>query len=73
MQDKCKVDMNSYMASNVSYFHSHLDYFQNQPLGLRPNTNRKTMALRTLTTIGPFSFIMCEDLREYKFIKIAFG
>ena len=35
--------------------------------------NRETMALRTLTTVGLFYFIMCEDLHEYKFIEIAFG
>jgi hypothetical protein len=26
--------------------------------------NRETVALQTLTTVGLFYFIMCEDLRE---------
>jgi hypothetical protein len=31
------------------------------------------MALRTLTAVGLFYFIMCEDPHEWKFIEIAFG
>jgi hypothetical protein len=54
-------------------FHGHLDYFQNSFLGGRPNTNRETMALQALTTVGLFYLIMCEDPRELKFIEIAFG
>jgi hypothetical protein len=38
MQDRCKVYMNSYMISNGSCFHGHLNYFQKPPLGGRPNT-----------------------------------
>ena len=55
-------------------FHDHLDYFQKPPLGGRPNTKLGDMALRTLTTIDLFYFIMCEDLHEnLKFIEKAFG
>ena len=47
-------------------FHGHLDYFPRPPLGGRPNTNNhwETLALRTLTTVGLFYFIMCEDQHE---------
>ena len=34
--------------------HGHSDYCQKPPLGGRLNTNRETMALRTLTTIVLF-------------------
>ena len=46
-------------------FHGHLDYFQNSPLGGRPNTKRGDhMALRMLRTVDLFYFAMCEDLHE---------
>jgi hypothetical protein len=46
-------------------FHGHLDYSQKPPLGGRPNTKPGDhMALRTLTTVELFYFIMCEDLHE---------
>ena len=64
MEDGCKVYMDSYMASNGSRFHGHMDYFQEPPLGGSPDTNRETMALRTLTTVGLFYFITCEDPHE---------
>ena len=38
MHDGCKVHMDSYMASNGSCVHGHLDYFQKPPLGGKPNT-----------------------------------
>ena len=38
MQDGCKVYMDSYVASNGSCVHAHLDYFQKPPLGGRANT-----------------------------------
>ena len=38
-------------------FHGHLDYFQEPPLGDRPNTEiQETMAPQTLTTIDLFYF-----------------
>ena len=36
--------------------HGHLDYFQNSPLGDRPNTKLRTMTLWTLTTVDLFYF-----------------
>jgi hypothetical protein len=45
----------------------HLDYFQKPPLGGRPQCltqNRETMTLQTLTTVGLFDFIMCENPHE---------
>ena len=45
-------------------FHGHFGYFPKPPLGGRPNTKPETMAFRTLTTVGLFYFIMCEDPHE---------
>ena len=58
MQDGSKVYVDSYVASNGSCVHGHLDYFPKQPLGGRPNTNRETMALQALTALVLFYFIM---------------
>ena len=63
MQDGCKIYMDSYMASNGSCFVVTWTIFKNHLLG-RPNTNRETMALQTLTTVFFFYFIMCEDPHE---------
>ena len=52
-------------------FHGHLDYFQKSSLGGQTQ-NQETMALRTLTTVGLFYFIMSKDLPEQRFIKIPF-
>ena len=54
-------------------FHGHLDYFQNHLLEVGLTQNQDTMALRTLTTVDWYYFIMGEDLHEWKIIKIAFG
>ena len=47
-------------------FHGHVDYFQKtttwREVGL--TEDQETMVLRTLTTIGSFHFIMCEDPHE---------
>jgi hypothetical protein len=64
MQDGCKV----YMASNGPF-----SIFKNHRLEVGLIQNRETMALRMLTTVDLFYFIMCEDPHEYKFIEIAFG
>ena len=46
-------------------FHGHLDYFfKNHLLEVGLTQNQEIMALRTLTTVGLFYFIMCEDLHE---------
>ena len=65
MQDGCKVYMDSYMASNGSCFMVTWIIFKNHLLKVGLTENRETiMALRTLTTLDLFNFIMCEDLRE---------
>ena len=38
--------------------------FQNHHLEARLTQTRETTALQTLTTVGLFYFIMCEDMRE---------
>ena len=47
-------------------FRDHLDYpiFKNHLFEVGLTQNRETMALRKLTTIDLFYFIMCEDLHE---------
>ena len=54
-------------------FHGHLDYFQKPSLVGRPNTKLWDHGTRTLTTVGLFYFIVCEDPHDYKFIEVAFG
>ena len=73
MQDGCKVYMDSYMASNGSCFMVTWIIFKNHLLEVGLIQNWETTALRTLTTVGLFYFIMREDLHEQKFIEIAFG
>jgi hypothetical protein len=73
MQDRCKVYMDSYMASSGPCFMATSNVFQNHLLEVGLTRNWKTMALRTLTTIDLFYFIMCEDPHEWKFNEIAFG
>ena len=73
MQDGCEVCMNSYMASNGPCFMVTWIIFENHLLEVGLTQNRETMALRMLTTVDLFYFIMCEDPHEYKFIEIAFG
>ena len=59
-----KVYMDSYMASNGSCFMVTWIVFKNHLLEVGLTQNRETMALRTLTTVDLFYFIMCEDLHE---------
>jgi hypothetical protein len=73
MQDGCKVYMDSYMASNGLCFMVTWTIFQNHFLEVDLTQNRKTMALRTLTTVHSFDFIMREDPHEEKFINLEFG
>ena len=61
MQDECKVYMDSYMASNKSCFMVTWTILKNHLLEVSPTQTRKTMALRMLTTVGLFYFIMCEN------------
>jgi hypothetical protein len=69
MHDKCKVYMDSYMASNGSCFMVTWPTFKNHLLEVGLTRNHETMELRTLTTVGLFYFIMCEDLHAWKFIE----
>ena len=73
MQDGCEVYMDSYMASNGSCFMVTWIIFKNHLLEVGLTQNQETMALRTLTTIDLFYFVMCKHLHEHKFIEIAFG
>ena len=69
IQDGCKI----YMALNGSCFMVTWIIFQNHLLEVDLTQNRETTALRTLTTVGLFYFIMCKDSHEQKFIAIAIG
>ena len=63
--DGCEVFMeDSSMALNGSCFMVAWTIFQNHLLEVDLTQNQETMALRMLTTIGLFYFIMCEDLHE---------
>ena len=64
MQDGCKVYIDSYMASNGSCFMVTWTIFKNRLLEVGLTKNRETVALRTLTTVDLFQFVMCEDLHE---------
>ena len=74
MEDGCIVYMDSYMASNGSCFMVSIIIFKNHLLevGLTQN-HQETMALKMLTTVGLFYYIMCEEPHEQKFTEIAFG
>ena len=73
MQDGCTVYMDSYMASIGSCFMVTWTVFKNHLMEADLTQNQETMALRTLTTVDLFYFIMCEDPHEHKFIEIALG
>ena len=73
MQGGCKVYMYSYMASNGSRFTVTWTTFKNHLLEAGLTQNREIMALRTLTTVDLFYFIMSEDRHGWKFIEMAFG
>jgi len=64
MQDGCQVYMDSYMASNGSCFMVTWTISKNHLLEVGLTWNWETMALRMLTTVDLFYFIMCEDPRE---------
>ena len=64
MQGGCKVYMDSYMASNGSCFMVTWTIFKTHLLKVGLSQNQETMALRTLTTVGLFHFIMSEDPHE---------
>ena len=65
MQDGCKVYLDSYTASNGSCFMVTQTIFKNGLLEVGLTQNRwEIMALRTLTTVDIFEFIMREGLHE---------
>ena len=64
MQDGCEVYMNFYMTSNGSCFMVNWIIFKNHLLEVGLTQNRETMALQTLTTVGLFYIILCEDPHE---------
>ena len=64
MQGGCEVYMDSSMASNGSCFMVTWIIFKNHLLEVGRTLYRETMAFRTLTIVGLFYFIMCEDLHE---------
>ena len=73
MQDGCKVFIDTYMASNGSCFMVTWTIFTNNHLEGGLTQIQEIIALRTLTTVDFFYYIMCEDPHEWKFVKIAFG
>ena len=64
MQEGCKVYMDSNLTSNGSCFMVTWIIFKNHLLEVGLTQNQETMTLWTLTTVGLFYFIMCEDLHE---------
>ena len=64
MQDGCEVYMDSYMTSNGSCVMITWIIFKNHMLEVGLTQSRETMALRTLTTVGLFYFIMREDPQD---------
>ena len=68
----CKVYMDSYVASNGSCVMVTGISFKIYLLEAGLTQNQETMAFRTLNTVDLFSFIICEDMREHKCIKIVF-
>jgi hypothetical protein len=61
MQDGFRVSMNFYMASNGSCFMVTWTISKTISWRLGLTQNRETMALRMLTTIDLFYFIIVED------------
>ena len=63
MQDGCKVYMDSGMAS-MECFMIVWTILKNHLLEVGLTQYQETMALRTLTIVDLFYFIMCEDMHE---------
>ena len=64
MQDGREVNMNFYITLNGSCFMVTWTNFKYHFLEVGLTQNWETMAFRTLTTVGLFYFIMCEDMHE---------
>ena len=60
MQDECKAYMDSYLASNESCFMVTWTICKNHLLEIGLTQNQEIMALRMLTIVDLFNFIMCE-------------
>ena len=74
MQDGCIVYMDSYVASNGSWFMVTWTIFNNDLLEVGLTRNWETMALQNLTTVALLYITMCKDLAcKEKCIDIAFG
>ena len=73
MQYGCIVYMDSYMASNESCFMVTWTIYKNHLLEVGLTQNQDTMALRTLTFVDLFYFIMCEDPHEIEIYWISFS
>jgi hypothetical protein len=58
MQDGWKVYMDSYMASNRSYFMVTWTIFKSNLLEVGLTQNRETMALQNITTVDLFYYIL---------------
>jgi hypothetical protein len=59
-----KAYVDSYLASNGSFFMVTWTNFKNHLLWVDLTPNREIMALIMLTTVDFFYFIMCEDPHE---------
>ena len=64
MQDGCNVYMAFPRGIEWIMFHGHLDCFENHLLEVGLTQNWETMALRMLTTVDLFYFIIVEDPHE---------
>ena len=62
--DRCKVYMDSYTASNGSCFVVTWIIFKNHRLEVGLTQHQETMTLRMLTIGDLVYFIMCENLHE---------
>ena len=63
-QDGCKVYMDSYMASNGSWFMATWTIFKNHLSEAGLTQNQETTTLQMLTTVDLFYTIMSEDPHE---------
>ena len=64
MQDGCKVYLDSLHGIELIMLMVTWTILKNHRLEVGLTQNRETMTLRTLTTVGVFYFIMCEDPHE---------
>jgi hypothetical protein len=65
--------MDSYMASNGSYFMVTWPIFKNHFLEVSLTQNRKTMAFQTLTIVDIFDFLIYVRAHMNRKLEKAFG